>query len=164
MATLSAYGLSVEAPAGWDASIYKRKEPELALQRLSADQAAEHAVEYQPILHLCTRPLPVVRGDLGGGIVSELGPGDVFLVLFEYSGESAATPLFAKSARVPWPLKLQDFSPAALRTQLPDQVGCQQFFSVNGRGFMLYVVLGSAAAAPTMLVQVNAALAGVRID
>lgn len=164
MATLSAYGLSVDPPAGWDGSIYKREDAGLALQSLSAEQAALHAVDHQPIVHLSTRALPVVRGDMGGGVVADLGPQDVFLVLFEYGGPSASAALFTQGTGVPWPLRAEDFDTASLRTQLPGQLGCQRFFSVNGRGFMLYVVLGSAAAGRTLIPAVNAALATVRVD
>jgi len=163
VATLSAYGLTVDAPAGWDGSIYKRQPVEYALQGLSAEQVDAHAVEYQPVLHLCTQALPVVRGDLGGGVVNQLGPADIFLVLFEYGGESAASPLFAQLGSVPWPLAEHDFDPASLRTQLPDQLGCQRFFSVNGRGFMLYVVLGGRAEVASSVARVNDALAAVVI-
>lgn len=162
MATLAAFGLSVDAPAGWDASIYKRRSEDFSLQHLPADIAAQHAVDFQPIVHLCTRALPVTRGDMGGGVVAELGPDDVFLVLFEYGGDSPSTPLFA-AHQAPWPLSLDDFDTASLRTQLPGQLGCQRFFSVNGRGFMLYVVLGGSANRRALLAAVNAALAGVRI-
>jgi hypothetical protein len=161
--TLSAHGLDVTAPAGWDAAIYKRAGTDFVRQGLSAEQAALHAVDHQPIVHLCTRPLPVSRGDMGGGVVSELGPQDVFLVLFEYGPEAASQPLFAGSTTVPWPLRAEDFDAASLRTQLPGQVGCQRFFSVGGRSFMLYVVLGSGRAAGTLLPMVNAALASVQI-
>ena len=161
MPTLQAYGLSVDAPAGWDASIYKRQDDGFALQHLPAEQAALHAVEYQPIMHLCTKALPVVRGDMGGGVVASLGPQDVFLVLFEYGGSSLGQPLFGGT--VPWPLLPDDFDTATLRTQLPGQLGCQRFFTVNGRSFMLYVVLGGTAARAQLVAQVNAALATVRV-
>ena len=163
MASLSAHGLSVDAPPGWDAAIYKRQPDTFERQGLSAEQIELHAVEYQPIVHLSTRALPVVRGDLGGGIVSELGQEDVFLVLFEYGPTSAAEPLFADNVGVPWPLALEDFDAASLRTQLPGQLGCQRFFSLNGRAFMLYVVLGSESARRRLVPAVNAALATVTV-
>jgi len=163
MATLRAHGLSVDAPVGWDASIYRRSGSDFALQHLGADRAAMHAVDHQPVLHLCSRPLPADRGDLGGGVVSGLGPQDLFVVLFEYGPGSAGTPLFGGAGRVPWPLRPADFDAASLRTQLPGQVGCQRFFSLGDRSFMLYVVLGGTANLPALVARVNAALAGVVI-
>ena len=114
------------------------------------------------MLQLCSVPLPVDRGDLGGGVVSALGPRDVFVVLCEYGPASAGTALFGAS-RVPWPLRVADFDASALRTQLPGQLGCQRFFSVGSRPFMLYVVLGGTAAAAELVARVNAALAAVVI-
>lgn len=163
MATLSAYGLSVDAPDGWDGSIYKRQSGDFALQSLSGEQQALHAVDLQPIVHLSTRALPLDRGDLGGGVVAALGVDDVFIVLFEYGPSSAGTALFAASATVPWPLAVQDFDTASLRTQLPGQLGCQRFFSFGGRSFMLYVVLGGDGSPHRLVRAANDALAGVRI-
>lgn len=163
MATLSAYGLSVDAPPGWDGSIYKRRDEGFSNQLATREQRDLHAVDYQPIVHLSTLALPVVRGDMGGGVVSELGPEDVFLVLFEYGAASPDQPLFNRQQGVPWPLTPADFSSSALRTQIPGQVGTQRFFAVNGRAFMLYVVLGSASARFRLVPAVNAALAGVQI-
>ena len=164
MATMSAYGLTVDAPEGWDGSIYKRQEHAFTRQNRSAEQLDLHAVEFQPIVHLSSRPLPVVRGDMGGGVVGDLGPDDVFVVLFEYGGASTDQALFTRHQGVPWPLALHDFSAAALRTQLPGQLGTQRFFSIHHRSFMLYVVLGSEAARRRLLPGVNAALAAIRID
>lgn len=163
MATLSAYGLTVDAPAGWDGSIYKRQGGDFALQSLSSEQQALHAVELQPIVHLCTRPLPVDRGDLGGGVVAGLGADDVFIVLFEYGPTASGAPLFAAATGAPWPLAVEDFDAASLRTQLPGQLGCQRFFSLGSRSFMLYAVLGGDANRRRSVQAVNTALAGVRV-
>jgi hypothetical protein len=161
MATLNAHGLAADPPAGWDAAIYRRRPVDLVRQGLSPEGAAQHATEHPPILQLCTRPLPVVRGDLGGGVVADLGPDDVFLVLVEQPG-AAGTALFAGDG-VPWPLRPSDFDAATLRTPLPGQLGCQRFFTANGRAFMLYVVLGGARSVPASVAMVNRALAGVAI-
>ena len=78
MVTLSAYGLSVNATAGWDGSIYKRRDEGFSNQLGAREQRDLHAAEYQPIVHLSTLALPVVRGDMGGSVVSELGLEDVY--------------------------------------------------------------------------------------
>ena len=70
MVTLSAYGLSVNATAGWDGSIYKRRDEGFSNQLGAREQRDLHAAEYQPIVHLSTLALPVVRGDMGSSVVS----------------------------------------------------------------------------------------------
>jgi hypothetical protein len=158
LASLQAFGLSVETPAGWDGEIYRRDDGGLDLQAAGA----EHVVEHRPVVHLSTVPLPAVRGDFGGGVVSQLGSQDIFVTLFEYEPEAASTELFATQG-VPWPLALEDFDANTLRMPLPGQVGCQRFFTVNGRPFMLYVVLGSNAMRRLLVPTLNRALAGVAL-
>lgn len=163
MAELKAYGLAVQAPAGWDGEIYQR--PGGLTRQGGASSATDdpHAVEHHPIVHLCSRPLPAERGDFGGGVVAQLGPADVFIVVFEYGAEAVGTPLFA-AAGVPWPLALEDFDATSLRMPLPGQLGCQRFFHVGGRAFMLYVVLGSSTLRRALVPAVNAALGGVTLS
>ena len=44
------------------------------------------------------------------------------------------------------------------------QSGCQRFFSVAGRAFCLYVVLGSHARRTLLTPRVNAVLASLRVE
>lgn len=161
MAELRAYGLSVQAPTGWDGEIYQRADVAFTPQSTGAATGTDiHAVEHHPIVHLCSRPLPAERGDFGGGVVSLLGPADVFVVVFQYGTDAVGTPLFAASG-VPWPLALEAFDTTSLRMPLPGQLGCQRFFTVGGRAFMLYVVLGSSTLRRALVPSVNTALRGV---
>jgi hypothetical protein len=157
VASLQAFGLAVETPAGWDGEIYQR-DGGFATQ----SAGAEHAVEHRPVVHLSTVALPAVRGDFGGGVVAQLGSQDIFVTLFEYEPEAASTALF-EAQGVPWPLAPEDFDAESLRMPLPGQVGCQRFFTVNGRPFMLYVVLGSNAMRRMLVPTLNRALAGVNL-
>ena len=44
------------------------------------------------------------------------------------------------------------------------QLGCQRFFTANGRPFCLYVVAGSRAYLPRIVREVNEALAGLDVS
>ena len=131
MARLTALNVAVDVPSGWDARLYRRP---------ATGPTTTHAA-----LHVATFPLPVERGDFGSGAVEIMGPDDVLVVLLEYHPSSTSTALFAAGG-VPGALAPEDFSPAGLQRRIEGQAGTQQFFSVAGRAWTLYVVLGSWAA------------------
>lgn len=167
MSEMTAHGLSVTLHRGWDAEIYRRDAAPAAPAGLVAgpDGAAtsgDPGFTYPTILHLATFALPPQRGDYGGGALAAMGTTDLFLTLFEYT-EGGTGALFGREG-VPWPLSGDDFSPSAVRVPQGNQTGCQRFFTVNGRSFGLYVVLGSHTLRALLAARVNAALAGVRID
>ncbi len=165
MAEVSAHGITVDGPTGWDVAIYRREPDPAMLTPQSVDPATpelDHRVEHRPVVHLSTVPLPAVRGDFGGGVVNTLGPSDVFIVIFDHGPEAAGSALFGGSG-VPWPLALEDFDASQLRTMFDGQVGCQRFFTVGDRAFMLYVVLGSDRMRRVLVPVVNRALAQVRL-
>jgi hypothetical protein len=56
------------------------------------------------------------------------------------------------------------FSSTRLQRPLPGQLGCQLFFTANGRPFCLYVVAGGRAALPQLTAAVNESLAGLEIS
>jgi len=148
MARLAAHGLSVDRPAGWDVAIYRRSPTE---------GATTH-----PVLHAANFPLPKRRGDFGIGAVERMGPGNVFVVLFEYEPAAAGTPLFADVGR-PRP-RPGHFHPRALQRTLPGQAGAQWFFTEAGRPFSLYVVLGSYARRQTLVPMAERIVTGLRIE
>jgi len=84
-------------------------------------------------------------------------PDDVLIVLFEYGPEVVGTPPFA-SIGVPLPLEPQDFDRNALQRGVLGQSGLQRFFSDKGRGFCLYVVLGSHIDRVELVAKVNSVL------
>jgi hypothetical protein len=87
--------------------------------------------------------MPAERGDFGSGVVDLLGPDDVFVALVDYGAEVADQGLFEKQG-LPR-LAPSQFAPNRLQRPLPGMSAAQQFFSVGGRGFCLFTVLGSHA-------------------
>lgn len=113
------------------------------------------------LVHAATVALPRERGDFGSGVVTRLGPDDVFLSLFEYDREAAGTPLFAsRGMPVPRP---SDFDPSAMQRVRPGMSGGQWFFTVSGRAWCLFAVLGSHARRQHGAVRLDALLKQVRI-
>src|SRR5262249_42369414 len=125
---LSAQGLAVGLPSGWEGRIQKRA--------AVAPLERTHAV-----VHLANFALPEHRDDFGGGVTTAMRSPDVFVVLFEYGKESLGTPLFAAQG-IPR-VDAAMFDSKRLQRPLPGQLGCQRFFTANGRAFCLYVVAGS---------------------
>lgn len=148
MTHVAAHGLAVDTLPGWEARIFRH-------------QAADPRESTRPIVHMANFALPRERGDFGGGVTDRMGPGDVFVTLFEYGPESTGKPLFAHQGRPK--LNARRFSPAALQRTLPGQSGCQLFFTEAGRPFCLYVVIGSHARVPALVDQVERALARVNV-
>lgn len=127
MAHLSGHGLAVDLPRGWDGAISRR-----------SDASA------LPVLHASSMPLPPGRGDTGGLVVEGLGWAEVFLCLLEHEPSCAGSALFA-SEGVPLPLSAEWFTPRVLQGMRPVQSGAQRFFSLRGRAFCLFVVVGEHA-------------------
>ena len=161
MTTLSAEGLSVVLPTGWEGEIYVRP-PEGAAPPAAAP-AARVRGQARPVLQLADFALPRTRGDFGGGAVELMGPRNIFVSLFEHGPESVGTPLFAASGP-PWPVATSDFGPNRLQRPLPGQAGGQWFFHFEGRAFCLYAVLGSYSLRVLLARPLNHALAGIRIS
>jgi hypothetical protein len=149
MTTLTAHGLAIGLPRGWEGRIQRRA--------VSVATEQTHAV-----VHLANFALPEPRDDFGGGVTPLMRSADVFVVLFEYGPDALGTPLFA----VPGiPRVTADmFGSKRLQRPLPGQLGCQRFFTAHGRPFCLYVVAGSRAYLPRLLAQVNAVLTGLDIE
>jgi hypothetical protein len=143
---LAAHGISVALPDRWEGRLYLREDDELA----------------NPVLHLANFALPPSRGDFGTGAVEVMQPHHVFVTLFEYGAEEAGRPLFA--ARGFPRLTLRDFAPNQLQRRLPGQLGCQRFFTHQGRAFCLYVVLGSDVHADALLPQVHEAITRLQVE
>lgn len=165
---LSAFGITTELPPGWEGRITQRNDPtpETAAPSSPGPGRAgargwpgEHA---HPVVHLANFALPANRGDFGTGAVELMGPSNLLVVLFEYGPESAGTALFA-SRGIPAALQPSDFDPKGLQKIIAGQSGCQRFFTVSGRAFCAYVVLGSHADAPSLVPQANRTLAATTI-
>jgi hypothetical protein len=133
---IAAMGMAVTAPPGWEAAIYRR-------------QAVHGAITY-PVMHAATIALPASRADYGGGLL-EFGP------------EAASTPLFSALRSVPG-LTPDAFRPQQLQRTIRGQAGVQRFFSVGGRAFCLYAVLGSIANRVKGAARANELIGSFRID
>lgn len=119
--------LELDLPAGWEARAFSREE----------DGEGERTYS---VLHVANFPLPAQVADFGGGAVELMGPSHVFIALLEFGPESAGTPLF-EATKVPV-LARESFNPGVLHRGLRGQSGTQHFFTVKGRPYCLYAVLG----------------------
>lgn len=146
---LNVRGLSVEVPPGWEA-------------RVRRQAVSESGQPGNLLLHAATIAMPADRGDFGSGVVERLGADDVFVSLLEYDSSDAGTALFAASGlpRV----RPSDFSPYAMQRVLPGRSGGQWFFTVAGRPFCLFVVLGSHGRRTAGAARVTALLAQLRLE
>jgi hypothetical protein len=145
---VAGHGLSVDAPAGWDARIFRR--PGAA-----------------PVLHVATFALSERDGDYGAAATGRMRPDGAFAALVEFrTGETlvAGSGLFAAAGRPP-PLRPSDLHARQLQVTRQGHVGCQRFFSERGRALCLYAVLWPVARAlGTRLGELNGVLASLELD
>jgi hypothetical protein len=148
MTTLSAEGITVELPTGWEGVIG------------SSTDLADGSVR-NVIAHFASFPLPARRGDFGGGAVDMMTSSDAFVVLFDYGREAAGTALFGAEG-VP-EIASGHFDRSTVQRPMPLQSGVQRFFTTAGRAFCLYVVVGSHVDRADVLPAVNELIASLRI-
>jgi hypothetical protein len=130
---LTAYGIEIELPRGWDGRIFRRH---------GADAT----------LHAANFPLPAADGDFGSGATAKMPHGGALLVIKEYRAGARLVPgtgLFA-SRSIPLPLRSGHFHPRSLQIGRPGQAGFQHFFTAAGRPFCLYAVIKGAPTAATV--------------
>lgn len=178
MSDISAYGITATLPDGWDGSITKRPDPDGDPEASAeatpevapdagtapdADQRRAAAVEgtENPVAHLANFPLPAVRGDYGSGAVERMTADDVLICLVEFDPEAADTALFATDG-IPQ-FGVNDFAPHTMQRTIAGMCGGQAFFTVAGRAFSAYVVLGSYRMRAPLVRVVNGLLAGLEI-
>jgi hypothetical protein len=148
---LQGAGITVELPAGWEGELG------------GGGELTPQGVSRRPtVAHFANFPLPAVRADFGAEAVAKMGAGDVFMVLFEYGAESAGKPLFATEG-VPR-IHARDFDRNTLQHGQPGQSGLQRFFTVGGRPFCLYVVVGSHIDRADVVEKVNIVLESVAVS
>jgi hypothetical protein len=161
MTDLSAHGIEVTLPAGWEGRVFKRPGAgEVAAASEGAPAAPGETTN--AVVHIATIALPIGVGDFASGAVDKLGPDDVLIVLFEYDPASATQPLF-KAAGLPKSVSADDFSPSALQRTIRGQAGVQRFFHDQGRAFCLYVVLGAFVRRREIVPAVNQVLSTMTI-
>ena len=139
---VSAHGLAVEVPDGWESRIYRRpldpKEPDTRF----------------PIVHAANFALPPDPGDFGSGAVRVMGAGGVFIALLEYGPVYRGQRTF-RVMQTPPRLEEVDFAYNTVQVFVPGQLGHQQFFEFKSRTFCLYVVVASLDTIGAVLPVVN---------
>jgi hypothetical protein len=146
---LSAHGISVELPDGWEGKIYRRRGGD-------------------PTLHAANYALPGWDGDFGSMATEQMPLNGSFLVITEYRPGQGLEPgkgLFAARA-LPLPLDPRQFRSKTLHIGRRGQLGFQHFFTAAGRPFCLYAVMKpkrhkgvvSAAAAKPQVSTINRVL------
>jgi hypothetical protein len=146
---MSAMGLGMRPPRGFDISIYRRPA-----------EAGEHTY---PVLHAATIALPANRGDYGAGVVEALGADDVFVSLLEFGPDSVGTALFRTVTGIPG-LTPSSYRPAQLQRSIRSQAGVQKFFTLTGRAFCLYSVIGSLTNRIGLTNRANQVLSALTIE
>jgi hypothetical protein len=136
MRTISDGGIGVDLPTGWDAQIVPA-----GRSRARSVAAAGVTDAAGAVLHAANFSLPPNRGDFGSGAVEVMGGSDVLVCLLEGDPADAASALYRHQG-VP-ALALGDFSPQTMQRAVPGMAGAQHFFTVGGRAFCLYVVVGT---------------------
>jgi hypothetical protein len=142
------FGISVDVPSGWTASIVRRSSegegPDAfapgarGIAPVAPDGLTERTL---PVVHVCSRALPEGVGDFGAGALEVLGSDDVFVALLEYGSDVAGEGLFSRQG---WPrLAPSQFSPNKMFRAIPGRSASQHFFSVGDRAFCLFTVVGS---------------------
>jgi hypothetical protein len=162
---LVAHGIEVSLPTGWEGRLFRRpRDGEVATADAHVEGAPAAPEETtNAVLHASTIAVPPGVGDFASGAVDQLGPDDLFVVLFEYDPSSATTELF-RSAGIPRTLTADDFSPNAMQRAIRGQAGVQKFFHDQGRAFCLYVVIGAFARRKDLVKRVNQVLATLVIE
>jgi hypothetical protein len=149
MTELTAHGVRVDVPQGWEGRIVRRS-------------AANPLERSRAVVHISSFPMPESRGDFGVGVTELMRSGDVFVTLFEYGPESVGKVLFAEQG-IPR-LTEQMFSTRRLQRTLPGQLGCQLFFTEQQRPFCLYVVIAGRLHLRRVVAKVNAMLAALDLS
>lgn len=156
---LAAHGLAVDLPDRWEGRLYRRSTEQRAFAHAAAYGYPEERTS--PVLHLANFALPGGRGDYGTGAVETMGQQHVFVAIVEFDPEEAGRPLF--SARGFPSLTVSDFAPNQLQRRIAGQLGCQRFFTAQGRAFCQYTVLGSQRHAVGLVREVHEVIGRIEV-
>ncbi len=156
MDRLSAYGIALDVPTGWEA--------ELSLQDADeTDAGPPPAGQGLVVLHAANFWLPTERDDYGAEALEAMGPAGVFIALVEFDHDAVGSLLFEHQG-IPADLQPDDFDPAALRRPMREQAGLQRFFHAAGRAFCLHAAIGSHNNRYMLTQDVNSILSGLTIE
>lgn len=153
MPRVNDFGLSADLPAGWSARIRRGPDPGGAARGTDGPPLERS----MPVLHVSTRPLLPDTGDFGSGMWEALGTDDVFVALVEYGTDVADQGLF-ESQGLPR-LAPSSFHANRMPRHIPGRSAAQRFFSVGGRAFCLFAVIGEHS---RRMVTVPRAVAAIR--
>ncbi|MGI9578580.1 MAG: hypothetical protein ACR2OH_10300 [Microthrixaceae bacterium] len=130
---LSAHGLSIVVPTGWEASI----------TLTHGDSPGENGAtgHDHSVLHLANFALPSPRGDFGGDVLETMASNQLFLALVEFDRSAATTPLYRQNGLAT--ITAEGFRRETMHRQVQGQAGHQQFFNEADRAFCLYSAIGS---------------------
>ena len=95
MTDLSAHGISVTVPSGWEGRVFRRPAAGEVTASAADGPPAPPGEITNAVVHVATISLPPDTGDFASGAVERLGPDDALVVLFEYDAASVDQPLFA---------------------------------------------------------------------
>ncbi len=157
MHRLSAYGIGVDVPSGWEAELSLQEDP----GQIQNDPVPTS--RSLVVFHAANFWLPNERDDYGSEALDVMGPAGAFIALVEFDSSAAESLLFERHG-VPADLKPDDFDPAQLRRPMRGQAGLQRFFQSAGRAFCLHAVIGSYNRRSPLTREVNRILAGLTIQ
>lgn len=157
-ARLTSYGLSAPVLPGWDVRILRRTEPTAMLHGTNPAPSGGWVF---PMIHASTVTMPPLGGDYGSHVIPLLGPPDVFIAMVEFDSESAGTPLFPPGRpRV----SSRTFDRNTMQRVIPGMSGTQKFFSIEGRAFALFCVLGSHLRRSGLAAKANSFLSKIEVQ
>ena len=138
---IEAHGIRAELPAGWEGRLGRRQPGTMTGARAGGTTTEIVGEDTGPVLHMGNFALPEDRGDFGSGAVDVMGTGHLLIVLVEYGPDSVGTALFPTVSSIPR-LTGRMFSNQTLQRVQRGQAGAQRFFTLDGRAFCLYAVVG----------------------
>jgi len=148
---LDAPGITLDLPPGWEAEVD------------GGSGAGEPGAPQlrTPRTHIANFPLPNERGDYGSFAVERMQRGHALICLLEEASPASDSTLHDQTG-IPR-FTPGDFDPDAMQRPQPGLSGAQAFFHVEGRAFVLYVVLADRVNRTGQVDEVNRVLSGMRI-
>ena len=144
----------VDVPPAWEVNI--RRESAMLF-------GGDPDVVEPAVMHLANFQLPTELADYGNEIYTALGPADVFVSVIDFGPLTADQQLFDHQG-MPIPLTPDSFSEDAAVRGLQGGTASQQFFQAQGRGYCLYVVIGSHKERADVLQELNTVLASIGFE